>query len=133
MDRRQLNIIKDIARQAREWADENAKGHFSSDLCEFCGIASVNLFLLLKKYGFSPKIAVSHCHAFVICDDYIVDVTASQFGEPDICVLKLHKVCEDYWDVEETFQNVDDFMKEQVAWPKLQRAIHYKKKFMVPM
>lgn len=43
MNRRQLNIIKDLARQAREWAEENAKKHFPSDLSEFCGIASANL------------------------------------------------------------------------------------------
>lgn len=134
MNRRQLNIIKDLARQAREWADENAKKHFPSDLSQFCGIASANLFLLLKKYGFFPKIATNDCHAFVICNGYIVDVTASQFREPDICVVKFHRGRQSYWDIEEIFHNVDDFMKyQQVNWPKSQRAIHYKDKFMVPM
>jgi hypothetical protein len=51
-----------------------------------CGYGSVMLFQRLKKEGYSPKIASGIGHWFVVCGDFLVDVTASQFGQGKVTI-----------------------------------------------
>ncbi len=76
-----------IATEVREWAEDWNKLHdmFSYDLCGMCAIAAAELHRALVLNGYEPLIIVSEdngaCHCFVVCDGYLLDVTATQFGE----------------------------------------------------
>jgi hypothetical protein len=59
-----------------------------------CAIASRKLATDLKKAGFKPELALSELdktgdtvHVFVLVNDYIVDVTASQFKKPKLYIV----------------------------------------------
>jgi hypothetical protein len=44
------------------------------------------LYNALTNEGFRPEIAEGYGHWFVKCGDFLVDVTASQFGQGMVCV-----------------------------------------------
>jgi len=59
----------------------------SPNLEGYCAIASHALSRILKAYGYCPKIVFAELnnnggHAWVELDEWIIDLTASQFGEP---------------------------------------------------
>lgn len=65
------------------------------DLNGLCLYASIILKNTLLYYGYGnlkPIIATGVGHAFVICNGYIVDVTASQFGQPKVVVRDINAV-----------------------------------------
>ena len=76
-----------IATKVRDWAEGwNAERDlFGNDLCGMCAIASGRLHDVLTTHGFEPLIVVSEksggCHCFILCDGYIVDITATQFPQ----------------------------------------------------
>lgn len=74
--------IQRIARKTRGEMKRIIKrsNYFPSDCAGLCGIAAARLFQRLKKHGYVPKIAYSQNHCFVLCNGYIVDVTATQFN-----------------------------------------------------
>lgn len=51
-----------------------------------CGYGSLMLYNELLKLGRKPQIATGGGHWFVVCDEMLVDVTASQFGQPKVVV-----------------------------------------------
>ena len=110
-------MIRKIARKARIWAEEYARTHrFCRDLGGMCAIASAKLFRLLTDAGYDHvRIAVNGAHAFVICDEEIIDVTATQFGFDKIVITPLSKVgsSEYFWQAENTFKSVQAFAKYQ--------------------
>src|SRR3990167_11485989 len=76
--------IRSVARRVRRYLDRVAiEDGFSEDLNGLCGKAAAILYHALEHAGFNPKIAHTLGHAFVLCEGYIVDVTATQFGQPD--------------------------------------------------
>lgn len=84
--KRKQNKIFQIAKQTRLWAEATAKRYkFPADLCGMCCIASRYLFRALKRAGYRPKIALRlsswDSHAFIICKNLIIDITASQFRD----------------------------------------------------
>lgn len=73
-----------IAQRVRSWAEYNAsKRNNKKDLTGWCAIASAYLFRELKKAGIDAEIHLyeghRYCHAYVVVDDHVVDVTATQF------------------------------------------------------
>lgn len=52
---------------------------FSNDLCGLCARSAAITFKLLKMFGLNPLLCVTWGHVFVLLDDYVVDVTATQF------------------------------------------------------
>ena len=85
MPRSPMDQIRHIARQTRRWALRHRhKVWADATLCGMCAIASAELHKRLTAAGFSAAIAFRNTadegHAFVICDELIVDVTATQFG-----------------------------------------------------
>lgn len=52
----------------------------------YCGYASVMLYNRLKNEGFFTRIVHSDEHWFIKCDRFLVDITASQFGQGMVCV-----------------------------------------------
>lgn len=99
---------------------------FSDDtLAGLCGIASGYLFLALQKAGIKAKIAVSEIHAFILVEDQIVDITASQFGLEDICIVDTKTAIEDFWEIEFVFKTLRGFINHQREWLTEQRYENY--------
>ncbi len=85
-----------IAQQARDWIEGVVRSqrvfergrkidYQDPDLCGYCAIASGKLHQLLERSGFRPALGVAYrnaeAHVYVLVDDMIVDVTATQFRE----------------------------------------------------
>jgi len=51
-----------------------------------CAYASTMLYNRFINEGFRPKIVEGDGHYFVKCDEFLVDITASQFGQGMVCV-----------------------------------------------
>lgn len=91
-----------LLRSIREWAEFNAPTYAErtevnlEDLTGMCAPASIRLHTDLLLAGFEPTLAVSYCdnnvdstgHVYVICDDMIMDPTASQFDKHTKYLLK---------------------------------------------
>ena len=80
------NRIKRIAKNVRKWAEElqNKNKFWDNHLSGMCGIASYELFKRLRRAKFKPTMCFSRGHAFVKCNGFIVDVTATQFCKADV-------------------------------------------------
>jgi len=78
--------LRRIARRVRTCIEEIAKSDFRSPhrCTGYCGRASAMLQQELRHAGFNARIAYvceDHSgHAFVVVDNHLVDVTATQFG-----------------------------------------------------
>lgn len=114
--------IKKIALQVRQWCEKvnNDYNLFDDDFAGMCGIASVYLYKQLKKHGMRPKIVENNAHCFIVCEGYIVDVTATQFGYRRVFVEEFNQAEHDgsWWSIERTFTNLKKFAKHQnKSWP----------------
>jgi len=66
-----------------------SKMHLIEDkksLAGYCGYASAMLYNRLINEGFRPKIAEGVGNYFIKCNEFLVDITASQFGQGTVCV-----------------------------------------------
>lgn len=63
-------------------------------LSGWCGHSSIILSHNLRQAGLDAKLVTGQGHWFVKCEQYLVDITASQFGQPDICVRNFDKTQE---------------------------------------
>lgn len=77
-------------------------------LVGWCAKASLLLFKTLQRCGFTPKLKVWQSgelgHCYVECDNYIIDVTASQFGGQEVEIVPLgHGAKRQYWKARKTF------------------------------
>lgn len=126
--------IKSIARAVRSWAEEkdNRRKYPTMNLNGWCAIASAELSRRLAADGYHHEIMLSECedgcHVFVVVDDYIVDVTATQFG-PFIdvpVVFQHHKELQQYWFYQPVrwFESAEVLRKYQrrEGWPRDQIA-----------
>lgn len=89
-----IEQVKKIAQQVRRWAVKNRDNYdysFPHDLGGMCAIAASQLWKRLTEAGIEAKLAIRNhgceSHCFVIVDDYIVDVTATQFGMEPIEII----------------------------------------------
>lgn len=79
-------------RQARQWVLRfvRHKPQFTHGLAGACAIASCKLFISLNKAKVrGVKLWYGEAHAFLQVKNYIVDVTASQFGHEPILIVKI--------------------------------------------
>jgi hypothetical protein len=100
-----------IAKSVRRWVERHPRS--TESLIGWCGICSFRIFDRLKKINLRPIfVSVSHpwlecdCHCFVLCEDYLVDVTATQFGfNKNIVILNIDdaKYMNWYWNLENIF------------------------------
>lgn len=135
--------IRECAKQAREWAEEvtGPEGpykYIDESMCGLCAIASVYLGYLLKKAGYQPIYALrvsNHC--FIVCEGFVIDVTATQFNRKPIeilPVLEARKHCDRWgsviWSIDESFTSPhylvrrlkkDNWPEEQV--PKIKEIV----------
>lgn len=108
--------LRNIAAQTRKLLENVSKDLMPSvrpDLGGLCGYGSIMLVDKLKEKGYDPSIISGWGHWFVKCDKYLLDITASQFGQPNVVVRDYEKVQDDirkerrshdWW----KFANVDD-------------------------
>lgn len=96
---RRLRLEAELARQQ---VTEIAAARQRHDLCGMCAIAAAVLHARLVKHGLHAWFVVwhgdGHGHCYVECGDYLIDITASQFGRNEIeIVRKDAKPDEVYW------------------------------------
>lgn len=77
-------IVVAAAKRARAWAQAEAGPHHN--LCGWCAKASARLYAELSAHGIKPAICMTNTenqgsHVFLLLDDHVVDVTATQFQE----------------------------------------------------
>lgn len=99
---------------------------FELDFCCACAVCSYTLTKVLKAEGFNAKFVIGEYvglpHAFVVVDNHIVDITATQFGLDRVNV-------EDYPSNNYVvkYKLYSDLKKELSYWTKDQVPFTYKK------
>lgn len=134
-------ILK-ISRDTRRWAlkyKNKRSDYFKHGLAGMCGIASTELHLRLNRAGISNKICVGEAHVFIQTHNYLLDITACQFGYEPILLIKIgskahrdllsdkreyhdsliptYKFC--HWKRAKVFTQLDDFLEflHTSNWP----------------
>ena len=131
MDKQIKSTVMNIASQVREWVLKEARKvrYNEKDLCGWCAIASAKLHIELKKKNINSKLNIWNgaysSHVFLTVDDYIVDITATQFLANHPHVLIIHeKEAEqfEYFKSCGEFKDVKHLRKTQIQhkWPSKQ-------------
>jgi hypothetical protein len=126
--------IREIAEKVRKSCLKKYKSRFPDTLEGCCSIASGRLFKELSKNGFHPIIVEVDndsemcCHCFIICNGYLVDITATQFDQDPICIFrrKIHNNDQRnefwywYWKKRIYYHSVHELKKKQLrdGWDK---------------
>ena len=128
-----IKQIRKIAVRVRGWTELKAEAaHYNPDnLCGWCAIASAELFTQLAAVGIVSEIHINSGHTFVIVDDNIVDITATQFPafeNTPVVIMHTKEVDEDihwYYTGTKVFKSVKSLHAYQVKqqWPKHQRVL----------
>jgi hypothetical protein len=125
--------IFSTASDVRIWAEEYAlKNHFRTDLCGLCAKASAELYRKYTEVGISCVIHSAKYynsgHFFnVVANEWLVDITASQFGQSNITIIgkwplpSIYDECW-WWKSNTQFQNIKVALLHQMEnkWPKHQ-------------
>lgn len=128
----QLDRVKELAGEGRAWAEvEQLKNPdlYYSDLCGLCAKASVKVHQLLTTHSFPAKLVVNHKHCFVKYDEFVVDVTATQYGLEKIFIENhfqtLKRPNGHYWQVGEIFDKAEELVihQKQAFWPESQIGV----------
>ncbi len=119
-------LVLHIAKEVRAWAEDHAaeKG-WKEDLCGMCAIASGELQKRLAVVGIAAEIHVWTSeedgwtsHVYVVVDDHVVDVTATQFREmkqhPVYIVHKREAEVHEWYRGQHQFES----SKELVRWQR---------------
>lgn len=88
-----------------------------------CAACSHKLFKRLKELGYKPQIIVNYWHCFVLCQGYLLDITASQFDtyDVDVTVIKYAERKHHYfWKMDRVAKNSLELEKilKKDRWPK---------------
>jgi len=89
--KQKLRKIKSLLSTIRKGFEyiEIQEGFDGGKLGGYCLRAAVQVFLFCKKENITVEMIVSNEHAFNKIDDYIIDITATQFGNfPKINIKK---------------------------------------------
>jgi hypothetical protein len=141
MDKKKKAIALSIARKNRAWLKRHAgrKGSYPSvypkDLACGCAIVSVRLLKSLKLKGFKDvSIVGNSSHCFLILEDHVLDVTATQFSpfeDTPVLFMKmedLQELCKSnrknfWWEIETQVTTPREFLKwqKQVRWAEDQQ------------
>lgn len=106
MNKVQKRKVYNAARRARRWAERNWQSYYCDEtFCGLCGVAAAQLLTELQKDGIYAKIACSDEHAFVLYRGYVIDVTATQFGEPKILIKPYPQEEFHNWHYHDTFRS----------------------------
>lgn len=124
-----------IASKTRAWVETEAKHDMfnAESLCGWCAIASAELHKQLLANGITAAIHVWDdkwvgCHCFCVVEDYVVDITATQFSQfkNDKVVIMHIKEAEahEMYCTVKTFTNSKSLRRWQTnqGWPSKQIA-----------
>lgn len=125
-----IEELKKHATVARRWAMRNRDKYYSYDnLMGMCAIASGYLHKRLQAKGIESVLCYNDGHCFVRVDDYIVDVTATQFGDyKPVEIFPVHEATERNkycWKIEKEFETTLDLYTHQKKerWPSTQLVV----------
>ena len=125
-------IVQEIAAEVRQWAEMRARG--CQDLSGWCAIASAQLFRELVLLGIRPEIhmwtweADDSAHVFLVVEDHVVDVTATQFQEfrrkPIVIMHQREAEVYEFYRTAQVFSDADALRQHQLrtGWPRDQIA-----------
>ena len=126
-----IDYVKRIAELTREFIIFK----FKESECK-CAVSSTLISLVLKNKQIKSEIHQNEFHAFVFCEDHIIDVTADQFGKEydEVCVIHFDKIKNSklnyIWDTVDKFDCPGKFLtyqhKIESGWPEDQILTHYK-------
>ena len=120
--------VIDIARSARKWTELKASkaNYRPDDLCGWCAISAGHLFRELSNADIPAELHYTSGHCYVVIDDYIVDVTATQFHEfknKEINIIHI-KEAEPYhfYRTTDIFKHPSELREHQIRnnWPRRQ-------------
>lgn len=124
-----LKRVKKIARNVRKWTEEAHENGMitggDDELGGYCAIASYELLKRLKRAKINASIAGNENHAFVLIDDYKIDVTATQFAEYRDIKVFIEKIEDETFswehEIEWKVKTRKELLKELKAWPREQQ------------
>ena len=120
-----LDEVINHAKQVRLSYEQYRKNtKYPKNLMGLCAKASYALFDRLKHYNIPCLFCGNSGHAFVVVNDHIIDITATQFGIKDkVFVKPITEVTEPFWKLEYTFKTYPEIYDYFVnsSWPNNQR------------
>lgn len=123
-----IDYIKRIAELTREFIIFKFKESEAK-----CAISSTLINIVLKNKQIKSEIHQNRFHAFVFCEDHVIDVTADQFGKEynEVYVIHRSKINGKYiWETIDTFDCPIKFInyqhKKGSDWPEDQILTYYK-------
>ena len=126
--------IRNVAQSVRKWAENLQNRHkmWGDDLRCMCAITSYQIFIKLKKRGFFPTLRLNNDHCFITCNELLIDVTATQFGDyPKVITRKLtlSQMQKHIWDARVFINTREEAVKffDVNGWPSEQNPFKYKK------
>ena len=126
--------VLSVAREVRAWTEmqDNKKHYPTKDLNGWCAIASAQLARRLTIEEIPHRICMAEdpigCHVFLIVEDHVVDVTATQFmayeKEPVVIIHEREASARWYYQVHKEFSTPAELRKYQrkMGWPSDQTA-----------
>lgn len=128
--------IVEIAREARKWAEKRRPA--GDNLMGLCAKASAKLFRMLQEANIRCEIRAwtefpsggGSAHVFVVVDDHVVDVTATQFRQfknDKVVVMHEREAAQHYfYNAGFIFGSVYELKKWQTdsGWPRDQVAAY---------
>ena len=107
-------FIYRTAWEVRRWCERRAKNSkYWENLCGLCATASKRIFTKLKNAGIPCTLAETSYHCFVLTENYLVDVTATQFDLAKVVILNRNKVpAEEYWQPKREFHSLSSFARK---------------------
>lgn len=127
-----MDLVRKTAESVRSWCIENMhqlnKRGYDKHLTGMCAIASAKLFDRLEQLGYTPTIGIAELddssHVFVLVDDFIVDVTATQFGRNSVEIIHSKLATDWYWQLHYECYSIKELLKHQKrnGWPSYQMA-----------
>lgn len=121
--------------QVRRWAQRLSQQRQCShrdDLCGYCAIASARLWSLLRSQGIPAELHEAETalgnHVFVVVDDHLVDVTATQFQDYRdqwVIICDRGRARRWWWRTARVHESARDLRRHQtrVGWPRNQIAL----------
>ncbi len=130
MNRVTLKQVESIAAEVRSWAQEKAtRANMNARaLRGWCAISSAKLQRELMNAGIESAIHYNNGHCFVVVEDHVVDVTATQFHafeRQPVLILHLKEAEEHhFYQTLKTFKYPSELRDYQIRqnWPKKQIA-----------
>jgi hypothetical protein len=131
MDKALRDTVTAIALDVRYWAEDRAK---YACLSGMCAIASAELHKRLAEAGIASEIHVWYwdedesAHVYCVVDDFVVDVTATQFKEfrnrPVVIMHTREAEVYTYYQTQEVFKDAVSLrkMQKRTKWPAEQVA-----------